>query len=162
MLHIPTQAIVIFLVLLILGLKHCKERQVSIKVLVIFPVAIAYLGFMSIRVMSLPLLALMLATVLFGGLLGYLNVRNKRTSVDRENKLIALPAEPGMLVYLMTIFAVKYFIGYATAVHMPIIETDSFYVFTHGLTGLLVGYCIGRNGFYAYQCLSESGEARRV
>ena len=141
--HIPTQAIVIFLVLLILGLKHCKERQVSIKVLVIFPVAIAYLGFMSINVMSLPLLALMLATVLFGGLLGYLNVRNKRTSVDRENKRIALPAEPGMLVYLMTIFAVKYFIGYATAAHLPIIDTNSFYVLTHGLTGLLAYWLTG-------------------
>lgn len=146
----PWWVYVLFVYLVIIGIKATAPRTISIKKVVLLPVFFVGLSLYDLYtkwVFGFP--SLILVWIVFLALGAYLGVREVRAwkiAKDHRKGEITIPGNYSTLVLILLIFVLKFFWGYFYATHTEI----SYWVyFADTLTSSLVtGFFIGRAGFF--------------
>ena len=151
--HTPTWVFAIFFTLLVLGFIQSKERIVKVKTVFILPIAMIIFSFFGVSsvfglsILTMSLWALGLVTTLVIGLkLAYPSLVSFS---DQSNKL-TIPGSWVPLFFMMAIFFTKYFVGFAVARELPIVNEHIFIVLLSLLYGAFSGIFLSR-GFVMFK-----------
>ncbi len=142
----PWWVFLLFLCLVIFGLKSLQPRTVSLKRLLVLPVIFTVwnIVWLADRVHEqYHLLIFWIGGMIIGSLLGWLSVRAWEVYVDRRLELITLPGTSSTLILILLIFAVRYFFNYSYAVHPH--SAPHYYIADASISGLVTGIFIGRS-----------------
>tara|TARA_R110000744_G_scaffold243020_1_gene360031 strand:+ start:75 stop:572 length:498 start_codon:yes stop_codon:yes gene_type:complete len=146
--HTPIWVFVVFFILLFLGFIQTKVRVVAVKTVFILPVAMIMFSFFGVyAVFGLSFLALSLwamglvTTLVIGLKLDY----PKLVSFDAQCNKLTIPGSWVPLVFMMAIFFTKYFVGFAVARELPIVNEDLFMVLLSLLYGAFSGVFLSRS-----------------
>lgn len=146
----PWWVYVLFVYLLIIGIKSIKPRTVAIKKIVLIPFlffawsvynlyAAAILGFPS-------LIAVWAVAIGLGTLLGIWEVRSWKIGVDRKKATITIPGNYSSLLLMILIFLLKFFWGTYYAIHPSV----SYGIYFSDIlsTSVLSGFFVGRASYF--------------
>jgi len=151
--HTPTWVFAIFFTLLVLGFIQSKERIVKVKTVFILPLAMIIFSFfgvssvfgLSILTMSLWVMGLVI-TLVIGLKLAY----PKLVSFSEQSNKLTIPGSWVPLFFMMAIFFTKYFVGFAVARKLPIVNEYIFMVLLSLLYGAFSGIFLSR-GIVVFQ-----------
>lgn len=148
--NIPWWVFVLFVFLVINGLKSTQPRTISLKRLLILPTILTLwnIVWLTERVHEqYHLLIFWVGGLALGAFLGWLSVRSYEVRVDRRLQLITLPGTWFTLILILFIFAIRFFFNYNYEVHPNL--AFHFYKADALLSGLTTGVFIGRSfGLY--------------
>jgi len=150
MFGIPIWVFVLFFVMLFIGIKRCYKRRVKSPKLVVLPIIVFILSVRHLREVSHPVMLFWVIGILIGILLGYLHVRKKQIAMISD-RVIEIPGDWSMLILIMGIFFIEFTINYVKAVNPILSHTLIFSLSVIGLSGLITGMTLGRNGTYFYK-----------
>ena len=113
----PWWVYIIFIYLLIVGIKATKTRIYSLYTITIFPLVIMswfliQLNQRNVDRNQLPFIALLF---LVGGAIGFNVFSQEPLNVNQQTKTVTLPGSISTLVLLISIFIIKYFFDYMHA-----------------------------------------------
>jgi hypothetical protein len=151
----PTYVYFIFIYLMYVGIKSCRNRVVSIIRTPIIGMVFLYLAGNTIY-KSFPdtgaIWGVFLLFLTAGAFLGYLLVYKQKIQVDKKKNLIALPGTWTTIIILFIIFTCKYYIGYIHHEKIEMFQNRGFQFFALGIMGVSSGLFVGRsiNYFYRY------------
>jgi len=151
--HTPTWVFATFFTLLVLGFIQSKERIVKVKTVFILPIAMIIFSFFgvssafgfSVLTMSLWVIGL-LSTLVLGLKLAY----PRLVSFSVQNNKLTIPGSWVPLFFMMAIFFTKYFVGFAVARELPIINEHIFIILLSLLYGAFSGIFLSR-GFVMFK-----------
>lgn len=146
--HTPLWVFAIFFTLLILGFIQSKERIVKVKTVFILPIAMIIFSFfgvysvfgISILTISLWIIGL-ITTLIIGLKLAY----PKLASFSVQNNKLTIPGSWTPLLFMMAIFFTKYFVGFAVARELPLVNEHIFIVLLCLLYGSFSGIFLSRS-----------------
>ncbi|MBA6389844.1 hypothetical protein H4J38_03515 [Colwellia sp. BRX10-3] len=146
--HTPVWVFIVFFTLLVLGFIQTKERTVKVKTVFILPVAMIIFSFfgvysvfgLSVAAIALWLLGLVIALVL-GFKLGY----PKHVSYSQQVEKLTISGSKIQLIFMMAIFFTKYFVGFAFARDLPLVNEFIFLVVICLFYGLFSGIFLSRS-----------------
>ena len=146
----PWWVYVLFVYLVMIGIKSTKPRTVPIKRVVLLPLLFLAWSFYGLyQKLQLGLFSLIPLWIIFlaiGTFLGVKEVWSWRVSVNHRKQEITLPGNYSTLVLIFLIFILKFFWGYFYATRT---EISSWIYFADTLTSSLVtGFFVGRAGFF--------------
>ncbi len=141
----PWWVYVIFIYLVVMGVKALQPSTVSIHRLIIFPAIVTVWGFIGIKWYLIPLLAWGLSVAVGIGL-GWFFVRKWKIRYDRRRATLHLPGTWTTLVFALIFFGVKYFFGFYNATHTEIHFT--LMVAESAAAGVITGMFLGRLAFF--------------
>ena len=146
----PWWVYVIFIYLVIIGIKSIKPRTSSIIRVVLLPLLFVALSLYGLyQEVSLGFVSLIFVWIVFVGLGAYLGVKEVHSwkiSKDRRKGEITIPGNYSTLVLMLLIFGLKFFWGYFYATRT---EITYWMYFADTLTSSLVtGFFVGRAGFF--------------
>ena len=155
--HTPTWVFVIFFVLLALGLMQSKEREVKVFTVFILPIAmLAFSIFGVYSAVDISLLTVglwglgLLATLFIGIKLAY----PKLVCFSSQNNQLTIPGSWVPLILMMAIFMTKFFVGFAMARDLPIIDEIIFMALLSLLYGVFSGIFLSR-GFVMFKAVKH-------
>lgn len=144
----PIWVFVVFFSLLFLGFMQTKPRVLKVKTVFILPIAMIIFSFFGVysvfgfSFLTLSLWAMGLVTTLVIGLkLAY----PKFVSFAVQSNQLTIPGSWVPLLFMMAIFFTKYFVGFAVARELPVINTDIFVVLLSLLYGAFSGIFLSRS-----------------
>lgn len=142
----PWWVFVIFLYLMMIGIKATQRRTLPVQQLFILPALffaasviwlyhrlhghIAFFGFW-------------IGGIGIGSLIGYLIVRKWTVHADRAKQTLTIPGSYTILILVFCIFAVRYFFGYQYAVHPE--RAPHLYLPDALISGVILGIFSGRS-----------------
>lgn len=118
----PKWVLILFIFLVIIGIKASKTRVVKIKSVFILPVIFTYMSVhdlianFEIRMYEV---SVWLAAILIGTLIGWASIYrlHEEIRIDKRKHLIQLPGTWVTLGIIFIIFASKYYFGYELSTH---------------------------------------------
>ena len=146
--HTPTWVFAIFFILLVLGFIQSKDRIVKVKTVFILPIAMIIFSFfgvssvfgLSILTMGLWIMGLV-TTLVIGLKLAY----PRLVSFSQQNNKLTIPGSWVPLFFMMAIFFTKYFVGFAVARELTIVNEQIFIVLLSLLYGAFSGIFLSRS-----------------
>ena len=151
--HTPTWVFAIFFTLLVLGFIQSKERIVKVKTDFILPVAMIIFSFFGVSsVFGLSILTMsvwgmgLVTTLVIGLKLAY----PRLVSFSEQSNKLTIPGSWVPLFFMMAIFFTKYFVGFAVARELPIVNEHIFIVLLSLLYGVFSGIFLSR-GFVMFK-----------
>lgn len=154
----PWWVYVLFIYLVIIGIKSIKPRTVTIKRAVVLPLlflAWSFYGLYQKLLLGFP--SLILPWVIFlavGTYLGIIEVRSWKISKNHQKGELTIPGNYSTLVLILLIFILKFIWGYFYATRT---EISYWIYFSDTLTsGLVTGFFVGRAGFFFKSYLNKS------
>jgi len=146
--HTPTWVFVVFFTLLVLGFIQSKEREVKVKTVFILPIAMIIFSFFGVSsvfglswfTISLWFLGLAI-TLVIGLKLAY----PKLVSFSVKSNKLKIPGSWAPLFLMMAIFFTKYFVGFAVARELSVINEHLFIVLLCLLYGSFSGVFLSRS-----------------
>ncbi|KXI27270.1 hypothetical protein AX660_21300 [Paraglaciecola hydrolytica] len=145
--HTPTWVFVVFFALLTLGFMQSKQRKVRVKTIFILPLAMvlfSLFGVYSVFGLSLVTLALWVLGLVLALMLGLKLAYPKVVSYSLKNNKLTIPGSWTPLALMMAIFFTKYFMGFAVARSLPIINDMVFIALICMLYGVFSGTFLAR------------------
>jgi len=144
----PIWVFAIFFTLLVLGFIQSKERIVKVKTIFILPLVMITFSFfgvfsvfgISILTMSLWILGLVI-TLIIGLKLAY----PKFVSFSVQSNKLTIPGSWVPLFLMMAIFFTKYFVGFAVARELPLVNEGIFVVLLSLVYGAFSGIFLSRS-----------------
>jgi fucose 4-O-acetylase-like acetyltransferase len=157
LLSTPWWVYVLFIYLVLIGIKSSKTRVVSLRKLffvpAIFLVLSAHTLLTTFNITPITVGAWALALAI-GVVLGFLQIARLNVAVDRAHKLVKVPGSWTTLVIILIIFFSKYYFGYALAVHPDYTNNTHFELTMLAISGLFSGALVGRLVCYLYRMTS--------
>lgn len=150
----PWWVYALFIYLIWIGIIASKTRVVSLKKLFIVPIIF---GFISIHtlVTSFQMSALTITTwsgaIVLGTLLGWIQIHRYTLKIDKIHHLVQVPGTWSTLIFILIIFATKYYFGYELAVDPKLAEQSLFEFSMLAISGVFTGLFIGRLICYLYR-----------
>ena len=146
--HTPTWVFAIFLALLALGFSQTKERVVKVKTVFILPFAMILFSFFGVySIFGITFFTAgiwsigFVLTLLVGAKLAY-----PRFVIFSEQKNeLTIPGSWVPLFFIMAIFLTKYFVGFAVARGLPLVNELMFIVLISLLYGVFSGIFLSRS-----------------
>jgi len=145
--HTPTWVFVVFFALLVLGFKQSKPRAVKVKTVFILPLAMtlfSLFGVYSVYGITLLSLVLWCFGLVLALMLGLKFAYPKLVSYSALNNKLSIPGSWAPLALMMAIFFTKYFMGFAVARDLPIINDMIFIALISMLYGAFSGTFLAR------------------
>jgi len=146
--HTPTWVFAIFFSLLVLGFIQSKERVVKVKTVFILPIAMIIFSFFGVwsvfglSTLTITLWVVGLVTTLVIGLkLAY----PRLVSFSGQSNKLTIPGSWAPLFLMMAIFFTKYFVGFAVARELPVINEQLFVILLSLLYGAFSGIFLSRS-----------------
>jgi len=136
------------------GIKASKTRIVSLKKLFIVP---AIFGFMSIHTLmtSFQMTVFTVMTwsgaIALGAALGWIQIHRYALKVDKTHYLVQVSGTWSTLIFILIIFATKYYFGYELSVDPKLAEQTLFEFSMLTISGIFTGLFIGRLICYLYR-----------
>ncbi len=153
-LETPKWVFVSFALILFLGISTCFESRRSAQELILSPLIFLGLSlyFLVLRSSS-PLISAMtfLASTIAGTGLASFVYRNTYIGIDPKTDKIICKGEYKLFVIILIVFMVKYFLGYQQAINPTSSENILFTIADVGISGLLIGFFLGRCGMFIRQ-----------
>ena len=146
--HTPTWVFAIFFTLLVLGIIQSKKRTVKVNTVFILPIAMIIFSLFGISsvfglsILTMSLWGIGLVTTLVTGLkLAY----PKLVSFCEQSNKLTIPGSWVPLFFMMAIFFTKYFVGFAVARELPIVNEHILIVLLSLLYGAFSGIFLSRS-----------------
>jgi hypothetical protein len=149
----PPWVFAVFMMLLVLGLLQSKPRTVAVKTVLILPLAMllfSLFGVYSAFQLSFSTIGgwgIGFALALWGGLK---LAQPKQVRFSVQDNQFTIPGSWTPLALMMAIFMTKFFVGFAIARHLSIIDQQSFSMAVAVLYGAFSGIFVAR-GLVMYQ-----------
>jgi len=146
--HTPTWVFAVFFTLLILGFIQSKERVVKVKTVFILPIAMiifSFFGVSSVFGLSLFTISLWLLGLAITLVVGLKLAYPKLVSFSVQSNKLKIPGSWAPLLLMMAIFFTKYFVGFAVARELPVINEHLFVVLLCLLYGAFSGVFLSRS-----------------
>lgn len=144
----PTWVFAIFFTLLVLGFIQSKERVVKVKTVFISPIAMigfSFFGVYSVFGVSILTMSLWITGLVITLVIGVKLAYPKLVLFSVQNNTLTVPGSWAPLFFMMVIFFTKYFVGFATARDLPVINEHMFVVLLSLLYGALSGVFLSRS-----------------
>ncbi len=143
----PWWVYVLFIYLVIMGLKATRTRTVALWKLFILPVLFSWMSIHSL-ISSFPIDAFSVSTwggaILIGTFFGWLQMHRSKIDINKQKHQITLPGTWWTLILILLIFATKYYFGYQLGVD-PTLKYQSHFEFSMlAVSGIITGLFIGR------------------
>jgi hypothetical protein len=141
--HTPIWVWVLFIYLILRGIKALQTREVTVQKLFYIPVIFLVWGvygvFRETTWMAFTLLALIIG-LLFGGIIGAMlsHATGKPTPSGNCNTIIR-PGSVLPLIFMLLAFAAKYTLSVSVALHPKLIDSLSFNLIHGAISGLSAG-----------------------
>lgn len=147
---------VIFIYVMIVGIKALSPRVVSLYRLTLMPLIFVALSVHTLWVLPLNFMriALFVIFVIAGIGIGFWQISRLFIEIDRNKKLLAVPGSPMTLILVLIVFASKYYFGYTEATNPGIIDQLAFILPLLIISGLCTGTFIGRGICYICRFVS--------
>lgn len=142
----PWWVYILFVGLVIIGLKATRPRTISFTRLLLLPSIFTILSIIWLTERLAGNYFFLLFWILglgAGSLLGWQSVRPWRIKPDRHRKTISLPGTRSTLILILFVFAFRYFFIYNYEVHPEI--ASHFFLADSILSGVVTGIFIGRS-----------------
>ena len=146
--HTPVWVFIVFFTLLVLGGIQTKERAVKVKTVFILPLAMIIFSFFGVySIFSFSLLAIslwlfgLILTLITGLKLGY----PKQVSFSPQDEELTISGSIIPLVFMMAIFFTKYFVGFASARNLPLVNEFMFLFIISISYGVFSGVFLSRS-----------------
>ncbi len=143
----PWWVYALLIYLIIVGIKASKTRVVSLKKLFIIPAFFVYMSIhtllnsVTIDIFSLSIWS---GSILFGTLIGWMQITNTKVKVDRKKNLVEIEGTWTTLIYILIIFTTKYFFGYELAVDPELARQTTFEFALLATSGICTGLFVGK------------------
>ncbi len=146
----PWWVYVLFIYLVILGIKSLQPRTIPFQRVVLFPVIFvawsAYDIYTKVQLGLTSLIPWWLICLAIGAVLGYLEVRKWRFKIDKTKQTITVPGNISTIVLILLIFAINFYFGYYYATHTDV--SYGVYLVNTILGSLVTGFFLGRGIVY--------------
>lgn len=156
----PWWVYLIFIYLLLIGVKAARPNVVSLYKLLILPVLFSWMSvetLLSSFVLSPAVISCFVAVLVLLIVVGYVQVSRMDCQVDKPHMLIRVPGTWTTMVVVLLIFGVKYYFGYKMAQDPNVIHDLGFeYLFIVVSSGC-TGYFIGKVVAYAVKLYTHDG-----
>lgn len=152
-LQTPWWVYVLFIYLVKIGFEASKPTVVSLIKMFILPVIFTAMSIHTIMTsfqIAPTVLITWVGSIIIGCLAGWILVRNQEIQIDRQHLLLHLPGTWLTLIFVLIIFASKYYFGYELAADPQLIHQTGFEFSMLFVSGACTGLFIGRAGFYTY------------
>ncbi len=143
----PWWVYVLFIFLVQRGIKASKPHVVSIIKLAIVPLIFIALSIHTVMTafhVNTMVIAVWLASIILGSVIGWLLIRNHQFKVDRKKLLIQLQGSWMMLILILAIFIFKYYFSYQIESDPALINQTGFKFSMLAATGICTGLFVGR------------------
>ncbi len=145
--HTPTWVFVVLFTLLIIGYQQSKSRVVKLKMVFVLPVLMtvfSYLGVSSVFGIAFYSLGIWLIGLLSAFVIGIKLAYPRNVEYLAAQGQLSVPGSWLPLVLMMAIFLTKYFVGFAVARELPVVDDLMFTVIISLLYGIFSGVFIAR------------------
>ncbi len=153
-LQTPWWAYVLFVYLIIVGVKASKTTIVSARKLFILPIIFTVMSihtvFTSFQI-DATIIFIWIGSIIIESLIGWVLVQHQKIQIDKTHLLIQLPGTWLTLILVLVIFAAKYYFGYELSVDPQLIKQTAFEFSMLFISGACTGLFIGRVCFYSHQ-----------
>jgi len=146
--HTPTWVFAIFFILLLLGFIQSREREVKVKTVFILPIAMiifSFFGVSSVFGLSLFTISLWFLGLTITLLIGLKLAYPKLVCFSVQSNKLKIPGSWTPLLLMMAIFFTKYFVGFAVARELPVINDQLFIVLLCLIYGSFSGVFLSRS-----------------
>jgi len=143
----PFWVYVVFVILLLLGLRATRSKTVPFKQVFFLPALFVFWAIYTIEFLfkgHYCFLPLWLVALYLGSVLGYLQVRHWEIHVNRERGTITLPGSWIPLLLSLCIFSLRYFFSFAYSSHPDAMQNPLLYLTDLGSSGIITGILLGR------------------
>jgi len=144
----PTWVFAIFFTLLVLGFIQSKERIVKVKTIFILPIAMiifSLFGVLSVFGLSILTMSLWGAGLVITLIIGLKLAFPKHVSFSKQSNKLIIPGSWAPLFFMMAIFFTKYFVGFAIAKELPLVNEHIFVVLLSLVYGAFSGIFLSRS-----------------
>lgn len=147
---------VVFVYVIIIGIKTTKPQIVSLYRLLIVPFIFVFLSLHTLWLTPMNFLhiSVFIMTMLIGIGAGFWQISRLFIEVDRRKKLLSVPGSPVTLILVLIVFVSKYYFGFTEAVHPEMMQNDAFILSMLALSGVCSGIFIGRAVCYICRFVS--------
>ncbi|WP_312242577.1 DUF6622 family protein [Pantoea sp.] len=149
--HTPAWVFVLFVYLVIRGIKARRPREVSLRNLALLPSIMLVLGlaeiFRRFGINAAVLLAWLL-TFSCGALAGWRLLKKLVFQVDRQRGVIYRQPDYSVLPLILATFFAKYALGAASAIYPTLLTNNTFGMAEGGIYGLFAGIFVGKFARY--------------
>ncbi len=145
--HTPVWVWPAFALLILLGLRRMRPREISLSRLIVLPAVFLALSAYSAFSNGLPIveaLAIWLAGLGLGSLLGRLAVPRQGIVIDRTRRRIAVPGSVVPLILILIIFLGRYASGYAFGRYPELRQDPLVVILAASYAAFCTGVMIGR------------------
>lgn len=145
--HTPTWVFAVFFTLLVLGFKQSKERVININTVFFLPsamIAFSFFGVYSVFGVSILSTSLWLIGLIITLIIGLKLAYPKLVGFSKQTSQLTIAGSWAPLLLMMAIFFTKYFVGFAVARQLPIINEVIFAVLLSLLYGAFSGIFLAR------------------
>ncbi len=157
--HTPWWVYLLFVYLILLGIKASKTRMVSLRKLFVIPLFFTFISIhtlftsFSINAFSLSVLV---GSILVGTLAGWAQIIRYQLKIDKQHGVIQIPGSWVTLALILVIFASKYYFGYELATDPQLVKQTGFEFSMLGISGLTTGLFVGRLACYVYRYITSA------
>ena len=149
----PWWVYVLFAFLVRVGLQATKARVISARKLLTIPlifISLSFFNMYSNTELTIDHVAIWMSALCAGGLLGWLQYKALKIQAVKNTTSLYMPGTWSLLVIILTMFTIRYYIGYQNAVSPQLFaEPKTWIIFLYGIfTGLFAG-----RSFYALRCI---------
>lgn len=155
----PWWVYALFIYLIWIGINASKARIIALKKLFIVPIIF---GFMSVHTLmtSFQMTSFTIMTwsaaILLGAALGWIQIYRHALKIDKIHYLVRVPGTWSTLIFILIIFATKYYFGYELSVDPKLAEQSLFEFSMLAISGVFTGLFIGRLICYLYRFKTNS------
>lgn len=147
--HTPVWVYLLLIYLIFIGIKETKSRVIKLPRIFIGPTILSALSIHTLMTTVLEAGYLIIGSwilgIVFGGILGWWQMKRLRIQVDKKRFLIHIPGTWSSMCVLLTIFAARYYLGYEQATNPILTEQLGFKVSLLAVMGICTGFFIGKS-----------------
>ncbi len=158
--HTPTWVWFVFGWLLIIGIKALRKNTAHIGKLFVLPTIFFVLAVHTLAiepVVTWTILFVFVASCIGCISIGLTVAQGQQFTVDKKQWQITLPGSSFTLIFVMIIFASKYYFCYTTVAHPEVAYTLAFKIMKFAFSGGLTGLAIGRIACYIERMQQAKG-----
>lgn len=159
----PHWVYVVFSVILYFSIVSCFSGRRQIKYLIRIPIIITLFSIILVSYFNganALALAGWLGGVIIASAISYYFTKLYNLSFTRDGDYVILPGSPIIMIVLFSVFALKYWFGYASAIGADWTKQSTFPILDSMITGGVSGFFVGR-GYALFIATTRLGKIIR-